>query len=179
MDTCSINCCKYMHSIDDELGALDVMHFCMFSFRPCFLDDPSYAANIINLCITNYNEETFSHCARVTKYALENVCLRSNVEREIASIIAMCHDLLEDTSVSVEDINKAIGCNCPLVINTLKALTKEKHEPYVEYIKRIKSNDYIYPYVVKLADMKDHLTQRETLTDRLKEKYWNALPYLL
>ncbi|MDF2885564.1 MAG: hypothetical protein K0R54_6138, partial [Clostridiaceae bacterium] len=29
------------------------------------------------------------------------------------------------------------------------------------------------------ADMKDHLAQTETLTDKLKEKYLKALPYLL
>ena len=39
----------------------------------------------------------------------------------------------------------------------------------------------LYPevYWVKIADMKDHLAQTDTLTDKLKEKYIEALPYLL
>ena len=34
-------------------------------------------------------------------------------------------------------------------------------------------------WFVKLADMKDHLSQVETLTPRLKEKYLSGLRYLL
>ena len=50
-----------------------------------------------------------------------------------------------------------------------------------EYIKNIKENMVLYPevYWVKIADMKDHLAQTDTLTDKLKEKYIEALPYLL
>ena len=52
---------------------------------------------------------------------------------------------------------------------------------YEEYIHSIKEIQEIYPEVwwVKLADMKDHLSQRETLTQRLKDKYTNALAILL
>ena len=52
---------------------------------------------------------------------------------------------------------------------------------YEEYIQDIKNAYKNYPevYWVKLADMKDHLTQTGTLTDELKEKYLKALPYLL
>ena len=52
---------------------------------------------------------------------------------------------------------------------------------YIEYIKRIKkwADTRQEAYWVKLADMKDHLAQTETLTDKLKEKYLAALPYLL
>lgn len=34
-------------------------------------------------------------------------------------------------------------------------------------------------YWVKIADMKDHLSQKETLTERLKEKYLEGLVILL
>lgn len=47
--------------------------------------------------------------------------------------------------------------------------------------KKIKEEYKNYPeaYWVKLADMKDHLAQTDTLTDKLKDKYLTALPYLL
>lgn len=87
--------------------------------------------------------------------------------------------MIEDTDVSIKDIVKATGYSESFLSNVLGALTKTKDESYINYIKRLKTNKSIYPYVVKLADMKDHLNQSDTLTDRLKEKYWEALPYLL
>lgn len=134
---------------------------------------------VIELCMNNYKEKTFLHCQRVANYAMQNVCLASEEERETAYIIAMCHDLLEDTDVNVDKISEASGYPRMFLENVLGALTKKPEETYVDYIKRLKANKSIYPYIIKLADMKDHLTQKETLSDRLKEKYWNALPYLL
>ena len=60
-------------------------------------------------------------------------------------------------------------------------ITRKKNVSYIEYIKNIKENMVLYPevYWVKIADMKDHLAQTDTLTDKLKEKYIEALPYLL
>lgn len=134
---------------------------------------------IIELCASNYDLKTFNHCLRVANYAVDNVCLESDEEKETAFVLAMCHDLLEDTDVSVKDISEATGYAEGFVDNVLGALTKEKGEAYIEYIKRLKANKSAYPYIIKLADMKDHLIQTETLTDKLKEKYWEALPYLL
>jgi hypothetical protein len=52
---------------------------------------------------------------------------------------------------------------------------------YLEYLKKIRDFSNIRPevYWVKMADMKDHLFQIETLMDSFKEKYLKALPYLL
>jgi len=64
---------------------------------------------------------------------------------------------------------------------SLEILTKDAESTYEEYIKHIK-DDYPYhpeAYWVKLADIKDHLCQTETLTDKLKEKYIAVMPYLL
>lgn len=134
---------------------------------------------IIELCANNYEPKTFKHCLRVANYVADSVCLTSNTQQDIAFVFAMCHDLLEDTSVSVKDISKITGYNEDFINNILGALTKKKSETYIDYIKRLKTNNSIYPYIIKLADMKDHLNQKETLTDKLKEKYWEALPYLL
>lgn len=136
-------------------------------------------SNIIALCTKNYDQKTFDHCLRVANYAVDNVCLRSSDEKKTAFTFALCHDLLEDTSVTVMEISVATGYSVSFIKDILGALTKTKDETYIEYIERLKTNKSIYPYIIKLADMKDHLVQTETLTDRLKEKYWNALPYLL
>ena len=132
-----------------------------------------------SLCSKKYDEKTFQHCLRVANYAVKNVCLETEEEKEIAFKIALCHDLLEDTDVSIEEICEVTQLSYEFVEYVLKALTKEKSEAYLDYIKRLKENSSKYPYIVKLADMKDHLMQVDTLTDRLKEKYWSVLPYLL
>lgn len=138
------------------------------------MKDYNLITKAIELCASHYEPKTFSHCLRVANYVVDNVCLESNEEKEIAFVIAMCHDLLEDTDVSVKDIIKATGYAEIFVRDVLGALAKEKNETYIEYIKRLKTNKSIYPYIIKLADMKDHLSQTETLTDKLKEKYWGT-----
>lgn len=86
------------------------------------------------------------------------------------------HDLKEDTNWS-----GGFSSEYEQVEKCLDWLTKPKDMDYIEYIKRIRKWADTRPeaYWVKLADMKDHLAQRETLTDKLKEKYLAALPYLL
>ena len=136
-------------------------------------------ADTIMMCSQYYDTKTLQHCLRVAKYAVENVCLRSDDDRQIAFIVALCHDLLEDTNISIETIAEVTELNVNFLTNVLGALTRKKSETYLDYIKRLKQNQSPYPYIVKMADMKDHLSQKDTLTEKLKEKYWNVLPELL
>lgn len=137
-------------------------------------------SSVLRLCASAYKLETYMHCLRVAEYAANNVVVKDDEDsRETAYILGLCHDLLEDTEVTLEHISEATGYSLGFLENVLGALTKQSDESYVNYIQRVKSNSSFYTYIVKLADMKDHLTQVNTLTDRLKEKYWEALPYLL
>ncbi len=136
-------------------------------------------ADTIIMCSKYYDIKTLQHCLRVAKYAVENVCLRSDDDRQIAFIVALCHDLLEDTNISIETIAEVTELNVNFLTNVLGALTRKKSETYLDYIKRLKQNQSPYPYIVKMADMKDHLSKKDTLTEKLKEKYWNVLPELL
>lgn len=136
-------------------------------------------ADTIIMCSKYYDIKTLQHCLRVAKYAVENVCLSSDDDRQIAFIVALCHDLLEDTNISIETIAEVTELNVNFLANVLGALTRKKSETYLDYIKRLKQNQSPYPYIVKMADMKDHLSQKDTLTEKLKEKYWNILPELL
>ena len=137
-------------------------------------------SSVLRLCASAYKLETYMHCLRVAEYAANNVVVKDDEDsRETAYILGLCHDLLEDTEVTLEHISEATGYSLGFLENVLGALTKQSDESYVNYIQRVKSNSSYYTYIVKLADMKDHLTQVNTLTDKLKEKYWEALPYLL
>ena len=141
--------------------------------------DIKKTTDLLSLCAKRYDEKTFQHCLRVARYAIENVCLEGEDEKLIAYQVALAHDLIEDTVTSIEEIAEAMGCSVNFVENVLAALTQSKGEKYIDYIKRLKQCSSPYPYIVKLADMKDHLMQTDTLTDKLREKYYEALPYLL
>lgn len=134
--------------------------------------------NLIKLCRDNYDEKTFNHAVRVANYAVENV-MSQQIDKDTLYCLALCHDLLEDTTVTCEDINKCINMGLGFIKEVLESLTKNKEEDYIDYIQRLKKENNFFAYIIKLADMKDHLMQTETLTDKLKEKYWKALPYLL
>ena len=150
-------------------------------------------------CEQHYNETTLEHAHRVANYAIESPILYAarlairDIE-DIVYIVALLHDIIEDNYDSkvqkqAEHFISRIGASV-YVTNSkvLERLTKKTSENYIDYIKRLRTLrdssatdtiDLIVAYIVKLADMKDHLMQKDTLTDKLKEKYWNALPYLL
>lgn len=122
-----------------------------------------------------YDEKTYAHAARVAQYVAENNLIPEN-KMDDCIALAWMHDLFEDTTFGMDEIiPDSHLCDC------LNTLTKKDGFGYIDYIKNIKrwSNNRPEAYWVKLADMKDHLAQTETLTDKLKEKYLAALPYLL
>ena len=148
----------------------------------------------VRFCTQHYDTETLKHVYRVATYVTENPLYDqlSNEMQETAYIIALLHDIIEDNfdSMSVrEGVNELL---CPIIYNgakiacaALDRLTQQPKENYLNYIVRLRDgNDEqasynVIAYIVKLADMKDHLMQKDTLTDKLKKKYWEALPYLL
>lgn len=121
-----------------------------------------------------YKPKTYEHALRVATYVADNPLIPEN-KMDLCIALGIMHDLVEDTSYSefniIPDELKA----------GLKNLTKCNDQSYSYYIKTIVANKKCCPeaYWVKLADIKDHLLQTETLTDRLKEKYMEIIPYLL
>lgn len=136
--------------------------------------------NTIGLCQSLYKPETFQHCLRVARYAYENVFLETEEDKILGFCIGLCHDLLEDTDATVGDIYNVISDpTIEWIEDVMTSLTRQQGESYEDYIRRLKESSNKIAYAVKLADMKDHLTQKDTLTEQLKEKYWAALPELL
>ena len=133
---------------------------------------------IVELCRDKYDEKTFNHAVRVANFALKNP-VAQNLETDKLYGLAISHDLIEDTDATYAQISSCLSLNKGYVENILSLVTKEKGEDYIEYIKKLRASNDLYAYAIKLADMKDHLLQKDTLTDKLKEKYWNAIPELL
>lgn len=124
-----------------------------------------------------YNEETFNHAIRVTVNVANNNIIPAD-KLDNCVILALMHDLLEDTDFNLDDYYSSFSSH---IKSCLKLLTKNQEDTYEQYLDNIKENYTIYPetYWVKLADIKDHLLRTDTLTDELKEKYLKALPCLL
>lgn len=121
-----------------------------------------------------YEPKTYNHALRVAEYVADNNSIPDD-KMDLSISLAIMHDLVEDTCYSeFNTIPKELSIG-------LRNITKKRGVKYIDYIKNIATNRKECPeaYWVKLADIKDHLTQNDTLTDTLKEKYLKALPYLL
>ena len=67
---------------------------------------------------------------------------------ELTVCAALLHDVIEDTDITLEELEKNFPAE---IIDVLKLLTHKKGEDYFEYIKRIKENPAAK--AVKLADI--------------------------
>lgn len=138
--------------------------------------DPIRLTYALRMAKEHYKQETYNHALRVMQYVADNETIPHGY-REDCLALAVMHDLWEDTDYPRDC---GLGKN---FCEALNLLTKLKDKDYIEYIKDIKDTQYtdwrMCAWWVKLADMKDHLAQVDTLTDKLKEKYLTALPYLL
>lgn len=112
-------------------------------------------------------------------YILHPLRVMLRMETETDRIIAVLHDVVEDTSVTLWDLQIA-GYSAEIV-EGVKYLTKAKEEEYENFIERIKGNTLAIK--IKVADLEDNLNFeriKEPGEDDLKryEKYRRALATL-
>lgn len=126
-----------------------------------------------------YDEKGLRHALRVADYVGQDNLIDEKNKND-AIILAIMHDLDEDTKC-LDENPEILSADFKYVLDLL---TKPSDMDYDDYCKRIRlaagDNGFGYlAYRVKIADMKDHLMQTETLTDKLKAKYLSGLRYLL
>lgn len=128
----------------------------------------SYSCELLEFYGT---ENLIKHSTRVYEYYINNPISDS----AYGSVLCLLHDLWEDTTLP-HDFTDDI-----YLLKLMKLITHNKEDSYEDYIQRIKDCAREYPeaYHVKLSDIKDHLMLKDTLTDKLKEKYLGALRILL
>ena len=85
-------------------------------------------------------------------YILHPLRAMMSVEGEEAQIVAILHDVIEDTSVTADDLRQA-GFS-EKVIDAVLCVTHRKDESYAEYVVRCKGNEIARR--VKLADLEDN-----------------------
>ena len=112
-------------------------------------------------------------------YIYHPVHLAEQMDSETTICVALLHDVVEDTSMTFEDL-QAEGFS-PEIIDALKLLTHDDAVPYMEYVKEIKKNPIATK--VKLADLRHNsdLTRLDKVNEKaLKrvEKYKKAIEML-
>jgi (p)ppGpp synthase/HD superfamily hydrolase len=85
-------------------------------------------------------------------YILHPLRAMMRVEGEEAQIVAVLHDVIEDTTVTADDLRQA-GFGEKVVAAVL-CVTHRKEEPYADYVVRCKANAVARQ--VKLADLEDN-----------------------
>ena len=112
-------------------------------------------------------------------YIEHPIYVANQVDTEEEKAVALLHDVIEDSSVSAEELLQA---GLPeTVVTAVQVLTKKKEQDYQTYLETVKTNPLAR--VVKLADLKHNsdLSRLPSITakdrERLK-KYKKAIDFL-
>lgn len=111
-------------------------------------------------------------------YIYHPIHLAEQMDTEIECIVALLHDVVEDTDITFEQLEKEFPRE---VIEVLKLLTHDKNIDYMEYVKNLKVNPIAKK--VKIADIKHNSdeTRLEKITEKdvaRRDKYKKALEIL-
>ncbi|MCR5704216.1 MAG: GTP pyrophosphokinase [Eubacterium sp.] len=102
------------------------------------------------------------------------------MKNEVTTIVALLHDLLEDTEVTVAELEQ-MGFTKE-VTDALKTLTRTKTENYFDYIRRIGENPVARAVKIKDLEHNMDLTRLEQISERdleRLEKYKKSYQYLM
>ena len=109
-------------------------------------------------------------------YVFHPFHLAEQMPDEECTIVALLHDVIEDTEFNIVDL-EALGFS-ESVLEALKLMTHDSQVPYLEYVAALKHNRIAR--TVKLADLRHNsdLTRLKSINDkdiRRVEKYKKAI----
>jgi (p)ppGpp synthase/HD superfamily hydrolase len=130
----------------------------------------------LKLCFEAHKEQTDKSGM---PYVFHPFHLAEQMADEATTVVALLHDVVEDTELTFEDLEKQ-GFNDE-IIKALMLLTHEKSVPYMEYVGEIKKNKIATK--VKLADLKHNsdLSRLSVIDEKAlkrKERYEKAIKFL-
>jgi (p)ppGpp synthase/HD superfamily hydrolase len=103
-------------------------------------------------------------------YILHVIRVAALVDGVSAKAVAWLHDVIEDSDLTLEDLEKK---NIPpQIVWSVDLLTRHPDTTYQQYIKHIKRSRDHLAVEVKIADLKDHL--RPNCPERLVARYKEA-----
>ena len=95
-------------------------------------------------------------------YILHPLSVMLNVSGVRAQTVAVLHDILEDTTVTAQELREANLSS--EVVDAVTALTRRSGQTYEQYIEQVAGNAIARP--VKLADLADNLANNKRLMRR-------------
>ena len=104
-------------------------------------------------------------------YVFHPFHLAEQMQDETTTIVALLHDVVEDTDYTLEKLKKeGFG---DVVIDALALLTHDDDTPYMDYVARIKENPVAK--AVKLADLAHNsdLSRMDAIDEKVMERYRN------
>ena len=105
--------------------------------------------------------------------------LAEQMPDEYTTCVALLHDVVEDTDVTIEELKETFP---PEVIEAIALMTHKENEPYLDYVQRISTNPIAK--TVKLADLRHNSDQTrlenadEATLAYFQEKYRKAFEIL-
>ncbi|MBR4315713.1 MAG: HD domain-containing protein [Alphaproteobacteria bacterium] len=130
------------------------------------------------------SDETAKHSIRVAES-----CYRSfnDMDMFYFYIIALLHDLIEDSDLSLEDLMNKYSAKLienqgmektEIIFNAVDCLTRRENEKYFDYIKRIMQNKEAK--IIKFFDAEDNLARCFLNKNKsLKKRYVKVLNLLM
>ena len=130
----------------------------------------------LKLCFAAHKEQTDKSGM---PYVFHPFHLAEQMQTEETVIVALLHDVVEDTNYTLEDLT-ALGF-APAIIEALALLTHDENVPYMDYVRAIKENPLAK--AVKLADLRHNsdLSRLDTVDEKAlarREKYLQAMELL-
>lgn len=112
-------------------------------------------------------------------YVFHPIHLAEQMTDEDTTVVALLHDVVEDTSYTIEDL-AALGFN-DRVLAAIQLMTHADDVPYMDYVAKIKSNPIAK--AVKLADLAHNsdITRMDVIDEKAiarVEKYAKAIKLL-
>jgi len=107
-------------------------------------------------------------------HPMEVSAILADLKLDVASVVTgLLHDTVEDTSVTLRDIELKFGKRVAEIVDRL---SRREGEVYVDFIERVAGDiDAVY---VKLADIRDNLYRRGRVVTGMEKRYLKAISTL-
>ena len=130
----------------------------------------------LKLCFDAHKEQTDKSGM---PYVFHPFHLAEQMKTEETTIVALLHDLIEDTDYTIEDLT-SMGFD-KTITDAIALMTHADDVEYMDYVRMIKDNPIAK--AVKLADLRHNsdLTRLDTIDERAlkrNEKYLKAIELL-
>lgn len=119
----------------------------------------------LKLCFDAHKEQTDQSGM---PYVFHPFHVAEQMTDENSTIVALLHDVVEDTEYTLEDLQSFGFSNA--VIEAVALLTHEPDVPYVDYLEKIKEN--ALAKTVKLADIMHNSDQTRLDPNDERAEYW-------